>query len=63
VISSEWNGWAAIDTLNSVFLKQPPVDSGIGWTFVDKDNGLPASGEVPTPIDFRAASQKAWGVG
>jgi ribose transport system substrate-binding protein len=62
VISSTWNGWAAVDTLNSVWLKQAPADSGIGWTLVDKDHGLPASGEVTPPIDFKAAYRKAWGV-
>ena len=63
VISSEWNGWAAVDTLNSVFLKQPSADSGIGWTLVDKDHGLPPAGEeFEVPIDFRAAYRKAWGV-
>jgi len=64
VISSEWNGWAAVDTLNSVFRKEQPADSGIGWTMVDKDHGLPAQGEAfEPPIDFRAAYRKAWGVG
>ena len=35
VISSEWVGWASVDTMNSVFLSQKPADSGIGWTMVD----------------------------
>jgi len=34
-ISSDWTGWAAVDTLNSVFNHTKPVDSGIGWTLVD----------------------------
>jgi ribose transport system substrate-binding protein len=63
VISSEWNGWAAVDTLNSVFANQKPVDSGIGWTIVDKDHGLPPQGQAfEPPVDFRAAYKKAWGV-
>jgi len=63
VISSEWNGWAAVDTLNSVFTNQKPVDAGIGWTIVDKDHGLPPQGTAfNPPIDFRAAYKKAWGV-
>ena len=62
VISSEWTGWAAIDTMNSVFLKQAPVDSGIGWTITDKDHNLPASGEFTPPVDFKAQYKKAWGV-
>jgi ribose transport system substrate-binding protein len=65
VISSEWTGWAAVDTLNSVFLKQAPVDSGIGWTMVDAQHNLPptpGTNFVP-PVDFKAAYAKAWGVG
>jgi ribose transport system substrate-binding protein len=62
VISSEWNGWAAVDTLNSVFRKEKSADSGIGWTIVDKDHGLPPQGDAFTPpVDFRAAYRKAWG--
>ncbi len=62
VISSEWVGWASIDTMNSVFLSQKPVDSGIGWTMVDADHGLPPSGNFVPPVDFKAEYQKAWGV-
>jgi len=62
VISSEWTGWASIDTMNSVFLGQKPVDSGIGWTIVDATHGLPASGEFIPPVDFKSAYEKAWGV-
>jgi ribose transport system substrate-binding protein len=62
VISSEWNGWAAIDTLNSYWRNEKPADSGIGWTIVDKDHGLPPVGQpFVEPIDFRAAYKKAWG--
>jgi len=62
VISSEWTGWAASDTMNSVFLNQKPADSGIGWTMVDATHGLPPSGEFIPPVDFKAEYQKAWGV-
>ena len=48
--------------MNSVFLGQKPVDSGIGWTMVDAEHGLPASGEFVPPVDFKAEYQKAWGV-
>jgi ribose transport system substrate-binding protein len=61
-ISSKWTGWASIDTMNSVFADKKPVDSGIGWTMVDKDHNLPASGDYTPPIDYQAAYQKAWGV-
>jgi len=62
VISSEWTGWAASDTMNSVFLGQKPADSGIGWTMVDAEHGLPASGEYIPPVNFQAEYKKAWGV-
>lgn len=62
IISSEWVGWASIDTMNSFFLGQEPADSGIGWTMVDKDHNLPASGEFVPPVDFQAQYKAAWGV-
>ncbi len=62
IISSEWTGWAAVDTLNSLFAKQKPADSGIGWTIADKDHNLPASGNFLPPIDFKSEYKKAWGV-
>ena len=63
IISSEWVGWASIDTMNSFFLGQPPADSGIGWTMVDATHNLPASGEFVPPVDFHAEYKAAWGVG
>jgi ribose transport system substrate-binding protein len=63
VISSEWVGWASIDTMNSVFNKQAPVDSGIGWTMVDATHNLPTSGEFIPPVDFKSEYAKVWGVG
>ncbi len=63
VISSEWVGWASIDTMNSVFLNQAPADSGIGWTMVDATHNLPASGEFVPPVDFQSEYKAAWGVG
>jgi ribose transport system substrate-binding protein len=61
VISSEWVGWSAIDTLNSLFLGQPPADSGIGWTLADAEHNIPPSGDFVPPVDFKAAYKKAWG--
>ena len=62
VISTEWESWAAIDTLNSVFRGEHPVDSGFGWIMTDREHNLPPSG-VPQPtIDYKAAYEKAWGV-
>jgi ribose transport system substrate-binding protein len=62
IISSEWEGWAAVDTMNSIFSHQKPVDSGIGFTLTDKDHNLPASGEYVPTIDFKSEYKKAWGV-
>jgi ribose transport system substrate-binding protein len=62
VISSEWEGWAAVDTLNSLFRKEKPVDSGIGFTLTDKSHNLPASGDYVPTIDFKTEFKKAWGV-
>jgi len=61
VISSEWVGWSAIDTLNSLFLGQQPADSGIGWTLADAEHNIPATGDFVPPVDFKAAYKKAWG--
>lgn len=61
IISSDWTGWAAIDTLNSLFLGRPPADSGLGWQLADKDHNVPASGPLVPAIDFKGAYRKAWG--
>ncbi|HSR26498.1 MAG TPA: substrate-binding domain-containing protein [Candidatus Eisenbacteria bacterium] len=63
IISSEWTGWAAVDTLNSAFLGQKPKNSGIGWTLSDSSHNLPASGPFVPKVDFKAAYMKAWGMG
>ena len=63
IISSNWVGWAAIDTMNSLFRKETPVDSGIGWELADATHNLPAKGEFLPPVDYQAAYKKAWGVG
>ncbi len=60
---SDWTGWSAIDTLNSLFLGQKPAFSGLGWQLVDLNHNLPASGPWVSPIDFKAVYKKAWGVG
>jgi ribose transport system substrate-binding protein len=59
-----WVGWATIDSLNSAFLGQKPVDSGIGWTLVDAQHGLPgaAGASWDSSPDFRSVYKKAWGV-
>jgi ribose transport system substrate-binding protein len=58
-----WTGYAAIDTLNSVFHGQKAQDSGIGWKLIDREHNLPPPGKGYEPDqDFRAAYKKAWGV-
>jgi ribose transport system substrate-binding protein len=61
VFPSEWLGWAAVDTLNSVFRGEAPVPSGVGWMLADADHNLPASGPAHSRIDYEAQYRKAWG--
>jgi ribose transport system substrate-binding protein len=61
IVASDWTGWAAIDTLNSLFLGKPIADSGLGWQLADKDHNLPAAGPFVPSIDFKSAYKKAWG--
>lgn len=55
-----WSGWAAVDTLNSLFRKAKPNDSGLQWVLVTKEN-VPPSGPVRT-ADYETAYRKAWGL-
>jgi ribose transport system substrate-binding protein len=59
---SDWTGWAAVDTMNSLFQDKKPAYSGLGWQLVDINHNLPASGPWQSPVDFKAAYMKAWGV-
>jgi len=60
-VSSEWTGWAAVDTMNSVFRHEPPAASGIGWQIADKAH-IPATGPLNPTVDFKAEYMKAWGL-
>ncbi len=62
IFASDWEGWAAIDTMNSVFRKTPPVDSGLGWVMADAQHNVPASGAFDPRIDYRSEYRKAWAV-
>ncbi|MCW2682086.1 MAG: LigA protein [Frankiales bacterium] len=62
IAPSDWTGWAAVDTMNSLFSDKPVADSGLGWQLVDKEHNLPASGPFVPKVDFKAAYKKAWGV-
>jgi ribose transport system substrate-binding protein len=61
-ISSQWVGWAAIDTMNSLFTHKPVYPSGIGWQLVDATHNLPANGNLVPKENYIAAYEKAWGV-
>ena len=61
--SVEWEGYAAIDTLNRHFNGKPSVPEGVGMALITKGHNLPASGdEYKATIDFKAAYLKAWNV-
>ncbi len=62
IAPSDWTGWAAIDSLNSLFNGTKVVDSGLGWQLVDKGHNLPKSGPFTPAVDFKAIYKKAWGV-
>lgn len=58
-----WAGWAGIDAVNSILSGTPIVSSGIGWTYITKEDLTDEAGSKPTVEfpDFRAAYQAAWG--
>jgi ribose transport system substrate-binding protein len=60
---SDWTGWSAVDSMNSLFRGEKPAFSGLGWQLVDATHNLPASGPWIPPVDFKAVYKKAWGVG
>jgi ribose transport system substrate-binding protein len=58
-----WTGYAAVDTMNSLFNGQPPQDSGEGFKLIDREHNMPALGKGYEPdVDFRVAYKRAWGV-
>jgi ribose transport system substrate-binding protein len=60
---SKWTGYAAIDSLNSLFHGEKPQDSGIGYKLIDREHNLPPAGQGYEPaVDYKAAYRKAWGV-
>jgi len=59
---SDWTGWAAIDTMNSLFRGEKPAFTGLGWQLVDPTHNMPASGPWKSPVDFESIYLKAWGV-
>jgi ribose transport system substrate-binding protein len=63
IAPSDWTGWAAVDTMNSLFAGKTPAFSGLGWQLVDRTHNLPASGAFVPTVDFKGLYKKAWGVG
>lgn len=63
IAPSDWTGFAAIDTMNSLFRHQQPAYSGLGWQLVDAQHNLPASGPFTSDINYKAIYETAWGVG
>jgi ribose transport system substrate-binding protein len=61
IIPSDWYGWAAIDTMNSLFIGQQPVDSGMGWQLIDDEVNPPSNNAYKPAIDFRTAYRTVWG--
>lgn len=55
-----WTAWAAADTLNRLFAGRPAVAEGFGFTAVDADHNLPASGAFASKVDFRSGYEKVW---
>jgi ribose transport system substrate-binding protein len=61
IIPSDWYGWAAVDTMNSLFIGQEPADSGLGWQLIDDEVNPPSNNAYKPTIDFRTAYRTAWG--
>ncbi|MEU9546578.1 sugar ABC transporter substrate-binding protein [Streptomyces mirabilis] len=59
----KWAAWAAVDTLNRLFHKEPAVPQGIGFRLIDLDHNLPFPGQdYKSPIDYGSVYLKSWGV-
>lgn len=56
-----WWGWAAVDTLNSVFNGEEPEDSGLGWLMMDREHNLPTGEDFEPEVDYKAIYTKRWG--
>jgi ribose transport system substrate-binding protein len=54
--------WAVIDTLNRYFQGEPAVPEAVGFGLVDKDHLSPPGQEYESPLDYKAAYEKLWGV-
>jgi ribose transport system substrate-binding protein len=61
-LAYEWEGYAAMDTLNRIFHGEPAANSGIGLQIFDKDNNMPKGESWEPPFNFVDLYDKAWGV-
>lgn len=59
--SVSWAEWSLADTLNRLFAGQAPATAGVGFTLIDKDHNLPASGADFEKVDYRQAYKAIWG--
>jgi ribose transport system substrate-binding protein len=60
---AKWTGYAAIDSLNSLFHGDAPQYSGLGYRLIDKEHNLPPVGQgYEPPFDYKGTYKKAWGV-
>jgi ribose transport system substrate-binding protein len=59
---AKWTGYAAIDSMNSLFHGEKPQDSGIGYKLIDREHNLPAAGQGYEPdVDYKAGYKQIWG--
>lgn len=61
-LSYEWEGFAAIDTINRVLHGQEAVNSGIGIQVFDEEHNRPAGDAWQPPYDFKSLYAQAWGI-
>jgi ribose transport system substrate-binding protein len=55
-------GWAAIDTINRYLRHQPTVPEAVGFGLVDSEHLSPGEGGYLSPLNYKAAYEKIWGV-
>jgi ribose transport system substrate-binding protein len=58
-----WAAWGLVDNLVRVFDGQKGVDQGVGLELVDRQHGLPPSGQFinPTNVNWKADYLRNWG--
>jgi ribose transport system substrate-binding protein len=63
-IPVQWEGLAGLDALNRIFQDRPVAkNTGMGVQLWDRENNLPPEGErFQSPVDFRSAYYRMWGI-